>query len=236
MPGALYLPYLLDTYPTTHVSHTYPDSGHRLHHFPLTYIAHNIHTKFHDEDEDVHVPKADVRETPQNFHVEVELPGVKDHAELKLRWTSDATLMLTSKITRPEISKDELVGTKPVMPSAEASTPAPEEGIQSNGEPPNTSLQESQHPTNAPPTVPTSKKDHTPHLTLHERQIGPLGRAFAFPVPIDRDGTHAKLDAGVLSIVVPKIKHAAPTEEVEKHFLHVPVRIFGHEKAVHSSS
>lgn len=204
----------VEPYPTTYVSHTYPEKGAHLHHLPLPFLAHKAHRIFHDKDQEVHIPKADLRETMSNFYIEVELPGISDKSQLHLRWTSLRTLLVTSKITRPEIPESELFDV-PVVPAA---TNPPKEG--SDATPPvadqqqQTQQQEQQTETatsttaSAPPT--TVKKE--PHLTIHERAIGEQMRAFNFPVDVDRDNTHAKLDAGVLRIVVPKLygEHAEP--------------------------
>merc|ERR1712000_423650 len=58
-----------------------------------------------------------------------------------------------------------------------------------------------------------------PHLTVHERQIGDMMRAFNFPVDVDRDNTHAKLDAGLLRVTVPKVMHG------DAKLRHIPVSI-----------
>ncbi|KIW20008.1 hypothetical protein PV08_00583 [Exophiala spinifera] len=184
----------VDPYPTTHVAHTFPEKGHHLRHIPIPYLAHKAHKIFHDKDQDVHVPRTDVRETPKSFYVEVELPGIKDKTELHLRWTSTRTLLVTSKITRPEIPESEMVydpdteGILEPTPTEEEREERPVEG----GE--------------------AKKEEETPaklepHLTVHERLIGDYMRAFNFPVDVDRDETHAKLDAGLLKVIVPKLTH-----------------------------
>jgi len=78
----------VDPYPTTYVAQTFPEKGHRLHHLPIPYLAHKAHSLVHDKDLDIHLPKSDLRETPKNFYLEIELPGVRDKSELHLRWTT----------------------------------------------------------------------------------------------------------------------------------------------------
>merc|ERR1711939_831917 len=99
----------VDPHPTTHVAHTFLEKSHHLHHVPIPFLAHKVHKVFHDKDQDVHVPKSDVRETPKSFYLEVELPGIKDKSELHLRWTSTRTLLVTSKIHRPEIPESDML-------------------------------------------------------------------------------------------------------------------------------
>jgi len=183
---AFFYPYPnVDPYPTTYVAHTFPEKGHHLHNVPIHYLAHKAHSFVHDKDLDVHLPKADLRETPKNFYLEIELPGTKDKSELHLRWTTMRTLLVTTKTARSEIPESELAD----VPAAET----------------------------AAADKTTVKQE--PHLTVHERAIGEVMRAFNFPVDVDRENTHAKLDAGLLTVVVPKVEH----EEAEKQ--HVPVKV-----------
>lgn len=211
MAGYILFPEI-DPYPTTYVAHTYAEKGTHLHHIPLSYMAHKVHVKFHDKDTEVHQPKSDVRETPANFYVEVELPGVKDKGELHLRWTSLRTLLLTSKLSRPEIPAEETTAAttteseQPAAPAAEAAT----ETTQKPEEP-----------------APTVVKVEPPHLTVHERAVGDIERAFHFPIDVDRDATHAKLDAGLLRIIVPKIVEHGKVEEIP----HLPVQVAHVESA-----
>jgi HSP20 family molecular chaperone IbpA len=240
----------INPYPTTHVAHTFPEkSGHYLHPIPIPYLAHKVHRVFHDKDQDVHVPKTDIRETPKSFYLEVELPGIKDKSELHLRWISTRTLLVTSKIHRPEIPESEMledaeagtgagggtVGPTPILvptpatartggegPEAgPAPAPAPAEsqreertaisGSGSGSGPPSAQGDEARKAESA------AKKE--PHLTVDERQIGDMMRAFNFPVDVDRDNTHAKLDAGLLRVTVPKMMHG------DAKVRHIPVSI-----------
>lgn len=98
----------IEPYSTTYVFHTYLEKGHHLHHIPLPYIAYKVHKMFYDKALDVHQPKADVRETLTNFYLEVELPGIKDKAEIHLRWISMGTLLITTRVVRPEILHSDL--------------------------------------------------------------------------------------------------------------------------------
>ncbi|KIW95316.1 uncharacterized protein Z519_03900 [Cladophialophora bantiana CBS 173.52] len=236
MAGWFYITSDIDPYPTTHISHTYPEPGHHLHHIPIPYMAHKAYSKFHDKDEDVHQPKTDVRETVTNFYIEVELPGIKEHTELRLRWTSDRTLLLTSKTHRPDIPEEELVEEPGPPPVVAAPVPASAETMAENGAPPASQEAPAAEAEAAPtataaaaPAAPApaaapaeehAPKKHEPHLTVHERQVGEMIRAYNFPVDVDRDNTHAKLDAGLLRIVVPKVM-----EHGEARHIHVPIKI-----------
>ncbi|EXJ58724.1 hypothetical protein A1O7_06153 [Cladophialophora yegresii CBS 114405] len=224
MAGWFYITSDMDPYPKMHIPHTYPEKGsHHLgcHHIStIPYMAHNLYSKFHDKDLDAHQPKTDVRETTRNFYMEVELPGVKDHAELRVRWTNSRTLLLTSRTTRPEIPEEELLE-EPAQGQQNGDTTTA--AVEANAAP--SAPQEQNQNRNAQPKL------LAPHLTIHERLIGDMVRAYSFPVDVDRDATHAKLDAGILRVVVPKVEHVHPAalkDGEEKHFLHVPVWISGH--------
>ncbi len=228
----------VDPYPTTHVAHTFPEKSHHLHHVPIPFLAHKVHKVFHDKDQDVHVPKSDVRETPKSFYLEVELPGIKDKSELHLRWTSTRTLLVTSKIHRPEIPESDMLEEASAEAGAGAGggtiepTPTPAAAGGEGQEAPQEESQREERavpvPSSGPPSAhgdeatrkeaeAAAKKE--PHLTVHERQIGDLMRAFNFPVDVDRDNTHAKLDAGLLRVTVPKVMHG------DAKLRHIPVSI-----------
>jgi len=225
MPMAFFYSYPdVDPYPTTYVAHTYPEKGHHLRHIPVGYIAHKAHSIFHDSDHDVHLPKADVRETTRNFYVEVELPGVREKSELHLRWTTMRTLLLTSHLARPEIPESELEdlptpppneAQQPLAPEPNGAAPADKSSESLPSPPTRSSTTTQQSQTSTTPTLP--KKEA--HLTLHERQVGEIVRAFNFPVDVDRDNTHAKLDAGLLKLVIPKLEHG------KAELIHLPVTV-----------
>merc|ERR1712000_180687 len=202
------------------------------------FLAHKVHKVFHDKDQDVHVPKSDVRETPKSFYLEVELPGIKDKSELHLRWTSTRTLLVTSKIHRPEIPESDMLEEASAEAGAGAGggtiepTPTPAAAGGEGQEAPQEESQREERavpvPSSGPPSAhgdeatrkeaeAAAKKE--PHLTVHERQVGDLMRAFNFPVDVDRDNTHAKLDAGLLRVTVPKVMHG------DAKLRHIPVSI-----------
>lgn len=48
-----------------------------------------------------------------------------------------------------------------------------------------------------------------------ERVFGTFSRSFTFPVPVKTDGVSAKLENGVLKVVVPKLEEAQPGKKIE---------------------
>ncbi|KAK4938842.1 hypothetical protein LTR10_020748 [Elasticomyces elasticus] len=225
----------IEPYPTTHVAHTYPEKGHHLHHIPIPYLVNKAHKVLHDHDAEIHMPKADIRETLKNFYLEVELPGIKDKSELHLRWTSTRTLLVTSKTHRPEIPESDLLEEHAETAATTATTTT---GTQATLTP----VAAPGQTTAAAPAEPAQSKEchvngssqikKEAHLTVHERPIGDVMRAFSFPVDVDRDETHAKLDAGLLKIIVPKSVHGKP----EDSHVQVPVHDEAEEPGVNPVS
>jgi HSP20 family molecular chaperone IbpA len=149
---------------------------------------------FHDKDHELHSPKADVRETPSNFYVDVELLGLKEKSHLGILWRSTQTLLVSTNIERPAISEDIVIegsnGSVQVLRTEEYNVA---DGNESSTE---------EAFTKSSTTHGSGKKQ--PHLTVSERQIGTVVRAFNFPVDVNHEKTTAKLDVGLLRLVVPK--------------------------------
>jgi len=198
-------------HPTTHIDHTYPERGHHLHHIPFPYLGQQVHRLLHDKDQDIHIPKADVRETVSGFYIDVEVPGLKDKADITIRWTSMRTLLLTTNIQRPGIPVDEQP--VPTRSSDEQPAPAKEEtngtaaGTGQNGTTITATKLNKEQETKPEEIGDDSQVAPKVHLTVHGRAIGYFQRAFNFPVDVERDKTTANLDAGLLRLTVPKVWH-----------------------------
>ena len=50
-------------------------------------------------------PPADIRETKLVYHIEIEVPGVKDKKSLLIQWMSPRTLLVEGELKRPEIGQ-----------------------------------------------------------------------------------------------------------------------------------
>jgi HSP20 family molecular chaperone IbpA len=196
-PGEVYFP---DPWQTTLVSKHFPE-----HHYPLEHTRHAIgralgdfahdltHTWIYDQA--MIRPRSDIRESKSTFYLDVELPGVAEEEQLKLKWLGSRTLLLRATVTRAATPEDG-VSTKQSQEDAPETT--------KSGTTEDTKKAEKAG----------AKPDEGVYLTLGERQIGTLGRAFNFPVDVDHDSVTAKLYAGVLRLTVPKVTGGS---QVEKH-------------------
>jgi HSP20 family molecular chaperone IbpA len=77
-----------------HVLHTLHKAGHYFHEFINPVI---------EGEEDMHTPRADIRETADKYYIEVELPGIKMNKDFKLQWTNSRSLLLQAHVKQPEI-------------------------------------------------------------------------------------------------------------------------------------
>lgn len=212
-------PYYQSPLPVTHLHETY---GQTHHHVPFPILRHKVGKWFHNSDLDTHLPMSDVRETPTDYFVDLEFPGVSDKSKILVRWVSSRTLLVQAGVRRPHIpgcpwEKDE------VKTEEEKQTPAPEEkgkGKEAIGNDKDCACSgcgtyplraedalttNGQHP--APSTTSLEEASKKPHLTLSERQIGYFARNFSFPVDVDHDHMKATLSHGLLSLQIPKAPH-----------------------------
>ncbi len=58
------------------------------------------------------------------------------------------------------------------------------------------------------------RKEHGEKYFRHESRSGSVHRAFTLPGRVDPDKTHAKLEGGLLTIVIPKLEPALSTPSV----------------------
>ncbi|KAF1815532.1 hypothetical protein P152DRAFT_188266 [Eremomyces bilateralis CBS 781.70] len=87
---------------TVYLNHTFPE-----HHLPLEGLRHKIAAPFHhNRDQDLHLPKTDVRETATHFYIEVELPGLDNVEQMHLKWKNSRTLVLAAHIGRPATEEE----------------------------------------------------------------------------------------------------------------------------------
>lgn len=94
--------------------------------------------------------------------------------DFSLKWTNPRTLLLQAEVKRPEIKED----SASVAPGAEMQQDA---------------------------AASKSKDTHEAiHILSPERRIGTFARAFHFNVEVDQENVEAKLQRGLLRIVVPK--------------------------------
>jgi HSP20 family molecular chaperone IbpA len=130
-------------------------------------------------------PDVDIRDTPETYYIEVELPGITDKNAVKIEWTSSRSLLISGSVDRPFVED----------------SPAPavvqDPGLKKTG---TRDLDGNWVP-------PKEEGPVKPTLVVNERRIGPFRRHFNFPVDVDMKGLKARLEAGLLKVQVHKKKH-----------------------------
>lgn len=125
-------------------------------------------------------PDLDVRDYDSEYIVEVELPGVSDKSAIKIEWTSSRSLTILGNIDRPLVA-DNTSSAATAEKATKVQTGT--RGLDGEWIPP---------------------PGERPILLVAERKIGPFQRHFYFPVDVDMGHLKAKLEAGLLTIRVPK--------------------------------
>jgi len=125
-------------------------------------------------------PDVDIRDAFTEYIIDIEVPGVKNPHDIKVTWTSSRSLLVSGNVVRPESGH----------PAAEK-----EENM--------TGTRDVHGDWKGP-------QSHEPELLAAERRLGPFRRHFTFPEEVDMEKLVAKLDAGLLSIRVPKKGLTAP--------------------------
>jgi HSP20 family molecular chaperone IbpA len=152
---------------------------HQPHPSLLQYLAHrNPYLK-----PAINQPDLDLRDTESEYVIEVELPGITDKNAIKIEWTSSRSLSIIGNIDRPVIP-DNTSSTATLEKMTKSSTGT--RGADGEWIPPSDAQPQRQM------------------LMVAERKIGPFQRHFNFPVDVDVENLKAKLEAGLLTIRVPK--------------------------------
>lgn len=169
-PGFYY--YTPDPYETIQIP-----KHHRHAPQPLKFAQHVAHDLIHPfgDGYPLPTPHCDIRESNSAYCLDVELPGLRDKKDVKLKWTGARSLFIDASIQRQ---------------------PLPEEAIDlSEG----SSSEADGHGKR------DKKKEEKPvHFLKRERKTGEFARGFNFPVDVEQEETVAKLAYGILTITVPK--------------------------------
>jgi HSP20 family molecular chaperone IbpA len=163
-------------------NYTYLNRSFPEHHFPFEESRHKLSQSWHEFwNKPIECPVADVRETLHSYYLDIELPGVETKEKVKVKWTNASTLVIEAEKSRPPIPED-----------VESAGPESSDTHANGAE----QMKKSAHP------------DHPVHDVVRERHIGKHMRAFDFPVDVDREKMTAKLQSGMLTVVVPKVEKA----------------------------
>ncbi|KAK0773020.1 hypothetical protein LTR91_026074 [Friedmanniomyces endolithicus] len=133
------------------------------------------------------LPDVDVREDASSYLIDVEVPGIKSPEAIKLQWISPRGFVLTGDVRRPgEIDPTDLKDSKPIQKNAQVNA----YGRNGSGGAHETAILPDFHA--------------VPHLLTGERRVGFFKRIFTLPIEVAADKVTAKLEAGLLSLRVPK--------------------------------
>lgn len=181
--------YLPEPWRTTILPRHFPEKHYPLEHFRHA-VASGVSTVASPfvhpfgNDPPIFSPLTDVRETKDKYFIDVELPGVDNEADLKLTWMSARTLLVETKLVRPNIDVSETGG-------SDAKTTTKDDEKPHDGDIKKDDKQAT---------------DHSVAITVHERRIGSFARAYSFPVKVDHGKLEASLHAGILRIRVAKLE------------------------------
>ncbi|KAH6655599.1 small heat shock protein [Truncatella angustata] len=140
-------------------------------------------------------PKFDLKETETSYELHGDLPGINKE-DVHLEFTDDHTLRISGRVERSHTSGDaSLVGGDKKTQVEEEAEDA-DKGKQVTKTPSDNDKQVSGT------TAPAPKVKYW----VSERSVGEFARTFNFPTHVDAEAISAKLDNGVLNVVVPKAK------------------------------
>lgn len=138
-------------------------------------------------------PKFDLHETPNTYVLHGEFPGI-EKKDIHIEFTDEQTMSIRGRSERVQThsSEDDEAANK------DASKEKDSGAQESNGK-------EVAHQDKSKQQV-SANKEQRPHLKywVSERSFGEFARSFTFPSRVDPSGVVAKLDNGVLNLVVPK--------------------------------
>lgn len=159
-------------------------SLYQKYHIPSnTQAAHREHTGFS--------PNFDVYETPTEYVLEGELPGLHDKSKVQIEFTDAQTLLVHGRIERP--NEQGVQRRRSLNPTVEDE----EEAVKKEKE--MSRIKEAGNKTK---------------YWVSERSVGEFQRNFSFPGAVDLDAVKAGLEHGILRIVVPK-KIQAGSRKIE---------------------
>ncbi|EMC98274.1 hypothetical protein BAUCODRAFT_146829 [Baudoinia panamericana UAMH 10762] len=133
-------------------------------------------------------PDVDVRDGGREYWVDVEVPGIKNVEDIHCQWTSNTIVVVSGNIMRP-IHNSEQQQQQPSTGGRDA------HGVY---EPPPSTQEHYQPP---------YQHVGPPYTIVSERRIGHFRRIFHLPVPAEVSKMTAKLEAGLLSLTIPKAPH-----------------------------
>lgn len=138
-------------------------------------------------------PRFDVFETEEAYHLYGDLPGMQDKKSVSLEFSDERTLLITGRLERKPIPS-----TAPTTEKRRSRNPT----VEDTDDEDDFSVVSGEHHEKEEWVV--EEKVEERKVWLSERVFGHFQRSFSFPTPVDLEAVTAKLEAGLLEIVVPK--------------------------------
>jgi HSP20 family molecular chaperone IbpA len=164
-------------------------------------------------------PRFDVFETADVYHLEGDLPGVGDKKSISIEFSDERTLLIRGRVERTvskptpqpvnqiegegEASKEEKENRRRSLQPTVEDTEDEDDFSVVSASSSSSSAKKAENKDN--------KRQEQPHdeepprkVWLSERNYGDFQRTFSFPSPVDTESVSAKLENGLLTVVVPK--------------------------------
>jgi len=166
-------------------------------------------------------PKFDLRETEEAYELHGELPGLK-RENASIEFSDWKTIVVKGRVER------EYTASNSPAPASPATTSTHEVAVEDTAAPKKASVSDAEdedwNDVNEKAASPKASKAAVATVDsaerrsvarqapqapanrymVSERSVGEFSRTFKFPSPIDRDGTTATLENGILSVTIPK--------------------------------
>ncbi|KAI5854571.1 HSP20-like chaperone [Tricharina praecox] len=169
----------------------------------------------HNRSNRAFTPRFDVYETADAYHLDGDLPGVSDKTSIGIEFSDERTLSISGRVSRirqPVEEKHEenkkggeesttMERRRSLQPTVEDTDDEDDFSIVSHTSNKKSSEQQQVAKSEGTTTKPAGPETKT---WVTERTFGNFQRTFNFPTPVDLEKVTAKLEAGLLQIVVPK--------------------------------
>jgi len=143
-------------------------------------------------------PKFDARETEMAYELYGELPGI-NREQVIIEFTDPQTIVIRGRVERNYSSGTPRVAAA-ITEKAHRASVADEESEKAKEQ------GETQVAWKSSPIQRPTKPAANEKYLVSERAIGEFHRTFGFPARIDQDGVVARLEQGLLMVVLPKAK------------------------------
>lgn len=150
----------------------------------------NLNSSFFREANIGRANRANVQETDNEYKIELEVPGYQKE-EIHIEFSSDAKSVTISG--KHESSYEEGPAEGVVEEGKVSEEKGSKEGIEKKE---SKSLTETRKE--------TTVEKPTPKFWISERSVGEFSRTFSFATPLNIDKAVAKLEAGVMTLTIPK--------------------------------